>query len=175
MIRVVDRDLQAQLRLRYEADQEIRRGLNDPGALSPDRLRRMAEVDRDNSEWLRGVITRHGWPGRSLVGVEGARHAWLLAQHADRDPALQAVCLELLGEAARQGEATGSQVAYLTDRVRCARGEPQTYGTQLWYGPDGTSDLEPKPIADPDRLDARRASVGLEPFGEYLARLRGTD
>jgi hypothetical protein len=27
-------------------------------------------------------VTEHGWPGRSLVGEDGAEHAWCLVQHA---------------------------------------------------------------------------------------------
>jgi hypothetical protein len=49
------------------------------------------------------------------------------------------------------------------------------YGTQFWRGPDGTGPLEPRPIEDPDRLDERRRSVGLEPFAEYDRRMREQD
>lgn len=172
MIGVVDEDLRGQLRDRAQRDQEVRRVLDGPQGLSAEHLRRLAVVDGENAAWLREVVAEHGWPGRSLVGPDGAEHAWLLAQHADGDPTLQAECLEALREAARRGEATPSQVAYLTDRVRCARGEPQIYGTQFWYGPDGRGDLQPKPIAEPEHLDSRRAAAGLEPFADYLEVIR---
>lgn len=172
MIRVVDEELRGELRRRAEIDQEIRRVLDGPEGLSPEHVRRMVAIDADNAAWLREVIAEHGWPGRRLVGPDGAADAWLLAQHADGDPALQAECLSALREAARRGDATPPQVAYLTDRVRCARGEAQIYGTQFWYGPDGRGDLQPKPIADPEHLDSRRAAAGLEPFAEYLDSLR---
>jgi len=32
--------------------------------------------------------------------------------------------------------------------------------------------LAPHPIEDPERLDERRAEVGLEPFAAYEARMR---
>ena len=51
----------------------------------------------------RAVLTAsalaHGWPGRSLVGEQGAMDAWLLAQHADRQPGFQRRALSLLAMA----------------------------------------------------------------------------
>jgi DNA-binding IclR family transcriptional regulator len=49
----------------------------------------LEDVDRDNTRWLGELVNRQGWPGRSLVGEDGAAAAWLLAQHADQDPTLQ--------------------------------------------------------------------------------------
>ena len=39
----------------------------------------MAAADGANLPWLRQVITGVGWPGKSLVGEDGAQAAWLLA------------------------------------------------------------------------------------------------
>ena len=66
------------------------------------------------------------------------------------------------------GEASASELAYLTDRVLVHRGEPQRYGTQFMIrnGP-----AEPYPIADEENLDRRRADAGLEPFASYSERL----
>lgn len=60
--------------------------------------------------------------------------------------------------------------AYLTDRVAMNEGRPQIYGTQISDVKDGEG--VPWPIADPQQLDARRASVGLPPFAE-CAQWRG--
>ncbi|HVS09903.1 MAG TPA: DUF6624 domain-containing protein, partial [Planctomycetota bacterium] len=67
------------------------------------------------------------------------------------------------------------QVARLADRVQVARGLPQRYGTQYRLRRAGERTvLEPStPIEDPERLDERRAAMGLEPHETYLARLRG--
>ena len=81
-------------------------------------------------------MASQGWPGRSLVGEEAAHAAWLLAQHADRHPALQEQWLSLLEAAVAQGEASPIDLAHLTDRVLLARGELQVYGTQT-NGADG--------------------------------------
>jgi hypothetical protein len=56
----------------------------------------VATVDADNLAWLKEVVAEVGWPGQSMVGEDGAHAAWLLAQHADQDPAFQRRCLELL-------------------------------------------------------------------------------
>jgi hypothetical protein len=112
------------------------------------------------------------WPGRSLVGEQGALAAWLLAQHADRNPEFQQQCLTRLTVAVEAGDAQPSHLAYLTDRVRRARGQPQVYGTQFWRGPDGTRPLVAQPIDDETHLDERRAAVGLEPLATYAAQMQ---
>jgi hypothetical protein len=106
-------------------------------------------------------------PRASLAGTDGAGAAWLLAQHADSDPAFQRHCLDLITAAVEAGEATMQQLAYLTDRVLLAEGGQQVYGTQVRLE-DGR--VVPRDLRDPDGLDARRAAAGLEPFAEY-ARL----
>src|SRR6266545_453181 len=94
-----------------------------------------------------------GWPARTLVGEDGAQAAWLLAQHADQDPALQRAFLDALRSAVAEGEASPAHLAYLEDRVRVHAGQPQLYGTQFTVT-DG--EFGPYPIEDPQRLDERR-------------------
>src|SRR5215472_13978623 len=73
----------------------------------------VASVDADNLIWLKSVVAEAGWPSWSMVGEDGAHAAWLLAQHADSDPAFQRQCLDLLTAAVQHGEATITQQAYL--------------------------------------------------------------
>ena len=105
------------------------------------------------------------------VHSRGPTSAWLLAQHADLSPACQRRALELVKTAVAAGEASARHLAYLTDRVLVAVGEPQMYGTQYISDPDG-SNLRPQPVADPERLDERRAAMGLEPAAEYDRHMR---
>jgi hypothetical protein len=154
----MDDGLRAELLRRVEIDQVARKALDLDG---------VREADGENLPWLKGVVAAHGWPGASLVGTDGAHAAWLLAQHADGDPAFQRQCLDLLATAVEAGEATQRELAYLTDRVLLAEGKPQVYGTQVTRR-DGQ--VVPLDVRDPDDLDERRASAGLEPFAEY-ARL----
>lgn len=63
------------------------------------------KIDADNTAFMKKVIDKHGWPGKSLVGADGALAAFLLVQHASADPAFQERCLVLIREAVEQGEA----------------------------------------------------------------------
>jgi hypothetical protein len=154
----MDDGLRAELLRRVEKDQVARK------ALDADAMR---EADGENLPWLKEVVAAHGWPGAPLVGTDGAHGAWLLAQHADADPAFQRECLRLIGAAVEAGEASLLEYAYLTDRVLLAEGRSQVYGTQLtrrggaWV---------PRDLRDPELVDERRAAAGLEPLAEYLER-----
>ena len=82
-------------------------------------------IDEDNTRWLGELVDARGWPGRTLAGQDGAAAAWLLAQHADRDPVRQREFLEALRGAAGRGEASPAHLAYLEDRVPVNAGQPQ--------------------------------------------------
>jgi len=114
---------------------------------------------------LRKIIARYGWPTFRMVGVDGATAAWVIAQHSDHDPAFQQQALELMRAAAAAGQADPIELAYLEDRTAVNHDRPQVYGTQVTCI-DG--ELAPRPLIDPERVDERRASVGLGPLQEYL-------
>ena len=154
----MDDGLRAELLRRVETDQVARKAL-DPEA--------MREADGENLPWLKDVIAEHGWPGASLVGTDGAHAAWLLAHHADADPAFQRQCLDLLTAAVEAGEATDAR-ARLPDRPGAAR-RGQAPGVRHPGDPPGRR-VVPRDLRDPDGVDERRAAAGLEPFAEYLGR-----
>jgi hypothetical protein len=56
-------------------------------------------------------------------------------------------------------------LALITDRVRVRQGLPQLYGSQF-NGVDGRWIADP--IEDVERLDERRASMGLPPMADYV-------
>ena len=122
-------------------------------------------IDVTNTDRLREIVSQHGWPDRSLVGDEGAHHAWLISQHADRQLDFQREALDLLTDAVSRGDAAQRDLAYLTDRVRMNEGREQVFGTQIAEVEDGNG--VPWPVEDPTNLDARRAGLGLPPFEEY--------
>jgi hypothetical protein len=113
------------------------------------------------TERLKVAIAKHGWPGKRIVGLDGANAAWVVAQHAD-DIAFQAACLARMEPLVKTGEVAGKDYAFLFDRVAIIHGRPQRYGTQF----DG-DDLAP--LEDPKHVDERRRSVGLGPLAEYEA------
>jgi hypothetical protein len=133
---VADLAVAAELVLRMDRDQEARAAVNLTD-VDAEAVARVRAVDAENTNWFKTVLDGSGWPGRSLVGDEGARAAWLLAQHADHDLDFQRRCLMLLEQAVHDRQADAAHWAYLVDRVRCAEGRPQLYGTQFWHGPNG--------------------------------------
>ena len=176
----MDEQLRDEILRRRDVDQEARmraieltRGMKPgarPSAEARESMRRMQAIDRENTAWLRQVVREHGWPKRSRVGDDAASAAWLLVQHSDLDLAFQRECRRLLGDAVGAGEASASDLAYLTDRILRAEGRPQRYGTQLAPSADGG--YEPQPLEDPARVDELRATVGLGSLEEYARQLR---
>jgi hypothetical protein len=163
---MIHTELADELRHRADADERARIRCiqtGEPGDLS--------RIDTDNTAWIKTVIAKHGWPGTALVGDQGADDAWLLVQHADRDPEFQRQALELLKSAVEADDAPARHLAYLTDRVLVDAGKPQLYGTQ--YTDEGDS-LQPQPVHDPKRLDERRAAMGLDTAAAYDQRMRKT-
>jgi hypothetical protein len=170
----MDAELQRELLARSAEDQRVRRLVAfRPGehqaVLPEDVAAEWKRVDHDNTRWLGQVLAGRGWPGWALAGEDGAAAAWLLAQHADDDPALQRAFLGALRIAVAAGDASPAHLAYLEDRVRMNTGQPQLYGTQFTVTETG---FGPCPIADPGLLDERRAAAGLEPFAVYDAQMR---
>lgn len=127
----------------------------------------MKEMDEAHTARLKEIVDQYGWPGYSLVGEDGSDAAWVLVQHSG-DLAFQQRCLALLTAAAEEGEADPRHVAYLTDRVLVAEGQPQIYGTQ--FKPEGGR-MVPFPIQHEEQVDDRRKEVGLSTLEEYSRQM----
>jgi hypothetical protein len=133
-----------------------------------EQVARLIRIDDDNTAWFEQVVDAVGWPGRSVVGEDGAHAAWMIAQHADRHPALQERWLALLEIAVADGEASPADLAFLTDRVLLARGEMQVYGTQI--NAVGGRFVAYR-LRAPETVDQRRASVGLGTLDAHLQHM----
>ncbi|MER5822686.1 DUF6624 domain-containing protein [Streptomyces mirabilis] len=160
--------LAAELCARMAEDQRIRMLSDDERP--PDYVDQWRAVDADNTAALSRIVDEYGWPGFALVGEEAATAAWLLAQHADANPAFQHRALNLLAAAVDAGDADPAHLALLTDRCRVSEGLPQVYGSQYVRDTDGQWRMHP--VEDLEHLDSRRAAVGLEPQAENEARIR---
>lgn len=167
----IDRDLQRELLDMARRDHILRDQLAASGVLFDGYNPEMEKLHAANAERLDGILQSRGWPGRSLVGVGGARAAWLVVQHAIAMPGFQRRALELLKRAVVEGEAPAWQAAMLEDRVRLFEGRPQLYGTQFDWDEEGRLVPYP-PIEDIENVDDRRRSAGLEPLGVELRRQR---
>jgi hypothetical protein len=164
-------DLRDELRALARADAETRERLAADGSLYGGYHPEMEAVHRANAARLRAIIEAHGWPGRSLVGEDGAEAAWRVAQHAIGEPAFMRAVLPLLQKAIVQEEAPPWQAAYLEDRIHALEGRLQRFGTQFDWDEEGRMSPHP-PIEDPEGVDARRAVVGLEPLAEATRKHR---
>jgi hypothetical protein len=169
----VDEELREELLAMLVEDQAVRTGVAPPGDdRTPEELFAAWDaVDAANTARMAEILDEHGWPGWSLVGRDGSEAAWALVQHADANLEVQKLGLLLLEAAVEADDASRGDLAYLTDRVRVAEGQPQLYGTQLEVAPDG--EIVPRtPIEDEANLDARRAAAGLSTWAEYLEEFR---
>jgi hypothetical protein len=153
-------------------DQAVRTGKAPPGdKRTPEELAAAwSSTDLAHAQRMTKILDEHGWPGWDLVGSDGAHAAWVLIQHADLDLPLQERGLALMKDAVSADDADPSDLAYLVDRVRVAKNEPQVYGTQ--WGKNEAGKLTPRtPIEDEAMVDVRRAEVGLGTLDTYLEEL----
>ncbi|WP_322963195.1 DUF6624 domain-containing protein [Sphingomonas fuzhouensis] len=124
--------------------------------------------DHENTEWLKALVARNGWPKRSEVGEDAAEQAWLLAQHADADPAFQLSVLRAMEPLVPSGEVSKSDYAYLYDRVMLKIAGKQRYGTQAMCLKGRRL---AQPLEDETAVDRLRAGVGLDPLASYLKNM----
>jgi hypothetical protein len=169
-----DRELADELTSMVDEQQEFvdQTGTGSDASLSPhERMERRAMFVRHADRLMELLLATGRWPAKAQVGALAAQSAWLIAQHADTQLDVQRVALALLRVAVAEGTAGGSgprELAMLEDRVAVNEGRPQTYGTQIAEVIDGRP--VPWPCSEPERLDERRAGVGLEPFAEHPGR-----
>ncbi|WP_152982716.1 DUF6624 domain-containing protein [Stenotrophomonas humi] len=153
--------LREQLLEMMRIDQQAREG-----DWSPPMIEKMLAVDAANLPKIKKIVANHGsLPGARQVGADGVSAAWLLVQHADRDPAFQQQVLDRIMPLVESGEVSSREIALLTDRVLVNAGAPQRYGSQL-AAINGK--WEPKPMEAPEQVDQRRARLGQMPLADYL-------
>jgi len=167
---VIELFLREELLTMAAEDGAVRERLIADGALFDGYNPLMAIVHRRNGDRLAEMVDAHGWPGRSLVGDDGADAAWLVLHHAIGDPALQRRCLPMLEEAAACGDVPAWHPATLLDVIRFHERRPQVYGTVFDW--DDSGEMAPWHIEQPDGVDERRAAAGLPTLAEQTASVR---
>ena len=110
------------------------------------------------------IIDKYGWLGPQEVGVNGSQALFLVIQHANL--AVQQKYLPIIRTAVKDGKTLSSNLALLEDRVNMREGKNQIYGSQLFRN-KSTGKMCFYPIADPDHVDERRKTMGLQPLAEY--------
>jgi hypothetical protein len=149
------------LQMASDFEQSVRIATTDPRRpMSADESVMTNILLRRNDDLIRSIVKTHGWPGRRLVGEDGAHAAWVVVHHMDYDLEFQRSCLRLMREAFDAGDVGAQDFAYLTDRVLTADGKPQMYGTQAGVRPE----------VDEARIDANRFAIGLPPWREAMKK-----
>jgi hypothetical protein len=158
--------IRAELLKMGEADQAIRAQPPDPA--NPNYAAQLWDVDAKNQQKLKQIITQIGWPTRSLVGEEAANSAFLIAQHAVFDLPFMQMAFGHIEAGYKTGEIPASSYAKMADRILMLQDKPQRFGTQINItgGACGVWKL-----ANPEKVDALRAEMGLETLADYIARV----
>lgn len=128
---------------------------------------RVMRVDAFNTAQLKEMLQGRGWFRDDIDGALAAQYAWVIAQHADRDPAFQREVLAMMEAELGAPGVSKRNYAYLFDRVAGKDGRPQRYGTQGRCTAPET--WTPNEIEDPENVDSRRAEVGLPPMEDYIS------
>ena len=120
-------------------------------------------IDSTNLVEMEAIISRYGWPGKSLVGSRGNQSCFLVIQHADS--AAQVKYLPVMQKSVEQGESSMSDFALLQDRVLMRQEKKQIYGSQVVFDKQGNPEFYP--IEDEKNVNIRRKEAGLEPIEQY--------
>lgn len=123
-------------------------------------------ANRENLELVISVIERCGMPTLEEVDSLHMEAIWQIFQHAASQK-YRKKYFKHLKSAARRGDLNPAEVANMEDRILVADGQPQRYGTYLIHDRD-TRTLSLYDLEAPEKVDARRATVGLGPISEFL-------
>ena len=121
-------------------------------------------VTKSNFTIVADIFNKYGYPGYDFIGRETSDKYFVLVQHSDFNVAFQQQVLSKMEKEVLNGNASGENFAFLTDRTEINNGRPQVYGTQVFMS--GNTVI--KPCIDTANLDMRRKSVGLEPIQDYI-------
>ncbi|MEP6897211.1 MAG: DUF6624 domain-containing protein [Rhodanobacter sp.] len=150
-------------------DAWIKADLKTAGGTDP-AVKQLTRVDAANLKKLKPLIERQGFPSPARVGIDGVNAAFILVQHADRDPLFQMRVLPQLEASYQHGLISGQDLAMLTDRTLRAQGKPQRYGTQF-ISYDNRPQMKLQPTEDFAHVDARRARLGMPKLADYACVL----
>lgn len=123
-------------------------------------------VRRNNTENLKKIIEKIGWPTVDLVGKYASQMAWLIVQHSDHDLEFQKKILKTLYPLVVKKQIEPRLYAYLYDRTHT----PQKYGTQ---GHCKNGKWVPRDNLDFEQVETLREDFKMMPFKEYIEK--GTD
>jgi len=168
----LDKPLIAKLDTIYQLDQKYRRQLNEIeekyGRDSEEmkaHWKLIHKTDSINLVKIKKILDERGWLGPKVIGSQGSSALFLVIQHADLNTQLK--YLPMMREAVEVGNANASSLALLEDRVALRQGKRQIYGSQIGQDPE-TGEYYVSPLIEPEKVNERRAEVGLESIEDYI-------
>ena len=123
----------------------------------------MNEKDSINLLKIEKILGEYGWLGANIIGEQGNKTLFLVIQHSDLETQIK--YLPMMREAVKKGNAKGKDFALLEDRIAMEQGKRQIYGSQIKIDGD---EFYVYPIIEPEKVNQRRAEVGLEPIEDYV-------
>ncbi len=122
-------------------------------------------TDRENLVTVVSIIEKCGMPTLKSVNKKQMFTIWSVFQHGDSFNRNK--YFPLLKQAQANGGLRKSHIALMQDRILMESNQPQIYGSQITDNNEDRSWMI-YDLADPQRVDKRRAEVGLEPLSEYV-------
>jgi hypothetical protein len=163
----LNRPLMLTLDTLYKEDQESRMKISMASkdhAPTDSLWKVIREKDSLNLVKVNLILDKYGWLGPQDVGINGSQALFLVIQHANLG--VQEKYLPMIRQAVKDGKTLSSNLALLEDRVNMRQGKPQIYGSQVFTNKK-TGKFCFYPIADPDHVDEKRKTMGLQPIAEY--------
>jgi hypothetical protein len=117
---------------------------------------------------IKKIYDENGYPTPEKVGKESSSNFFTLIQHSDRDLNFQIRMLPIIKTQVDQQQISGSEFAYLYDRIQINNNKEQLYGTQLDYDTQGNP--IPKKLSDKKNVNKRRKKLKMSSIEEYLAK-----
>ena len=130
---------------------------------------KMEETDSTNLVVVSHILDCYGW----LDGLsqEANKAIFLVIDHSDLETMNR--YQSLFHKAAEKGYISFGDLVTMEDRMLMNDGKPQKYGTQAYaLGREGESIIYIWPVEEPEKLNERRADVGLSPIEDYLEAVK---
>lgn len=132
----------------------------------------VVEHDSINMHKVEGIISKYGYPGKTLVGEPTNQAVWYVIQHSNKIGKY----LPLIKEAGKKNEIPFTMVAMMEDRFLMNENKEQIYGTQGSRGMIKDKDGKPVlmnfvwPIKDHQNVNKRRKEAGFNTSIEEIAK-----
>lgn len=130
------------------------------------------KYDSINIKKIDKIISKYGYPGKSLVGEPENTSAFYVIQHSNKIKNY----FPLIKKAGKKNELPKTLVAMMEDRLLVQQGKEQIYGTQgSGFNTKNGWTMIIHPIKNPEKVNKLRKKVGFTETVEENAKRLGID